>query len=137
MNNKINHEGEIIEINEDVIRVRILQHSACAGCHAKSNCSVSDSREKIIDIPNTYNSLEKGKRVKVELDSSMGYMAVIYAFVFPICIIFAVFTFLLYLKFDEALAGLMSILALTIYYIGLYFFRNRLSKKIVFTIVND
>ena len=46
----IEHEGIITGISESHIFVRIIQHSACAGCHAASLCTTTDQKEKIIEV---------------------------------------------------------------------------------------
>ena len=48
MTNTIEHQGFIIEINNNIAHVRIEQTSACASCHVKSVCGASEKSEKII-----------------------------------------------------------------------------------------
>lgn len=48
----IEHEGIITGISKSHIFVRIIQHSACAGCHAASLCTTTDQKEKLSRLKN-------------------------------------------------------------------------------------
>ena len=54
----VKHEGTITQIDGTTVYVRIIQHSACAGCHVQSACTAADRSEKIIEttcyIPDLY-----------------------------------------------------------------------------------
>ena len=46
----IHHKGVVERIDGEKCYVRILQHSACAGCAAHKLCNSSESKEKIIEV---------------------------------------------------------------------------------------
>jgi Positive regulator of sigma(E), RseC/MucC. len=88
MNKSIDHKGTIIEISENNIKVEIINKSLCSACHAKSVCSVSDAKDKIIDIPYYNNGeYEVGELVIVEMAKSMGFKAVWLSYVIPLTIL--------------------------------------------------
>ncbi len=85
-NNTIKHLGIVENIQGSHLSVRIVQTSACAACSAKGHCSSADSKgqnHRYIDA--TAASYQVGEKVMVVGESSMGMMAVLFAFVFPFC----------------------------------------------------
>ena len=49
--NEIIHPGKIVEITPDFTTVEITVSSACASCHAKGLCGMSEEEDKIIMVP--------------------------------------------------------------------------------------
>ena len=47
----ISHDGIIVEITPDFTTVEILSSSACASCHAKGLCGMSEEEKKLIMVP--------------------------------------------------------------------------------------
>ena len=72
----IEHEGRVVKISDTKIEVEILNKAACVSCSAKSVCSVSDIKAKIIEIPLSKEEYQVGEIVDVSLRRSMGYRAV-------------------------------------------------------------
>ena len=134
MNNEIEHEGIISRIDKEKIRVSIMQNSACAGCHAKSMCQFSESKEKIIEIFSVDSSFHEGDKICVVGNSSSGLQAVLYAFVIPLVLIVTILVFYLSYFDSETLAALVAIIALVAYFFILYAFREKFKKKFVFKI---
>ena len=64
--NEIMHSGKILEINPDFTTVQIIVSSACAACHAKSMCGMSEDEEKVIMVPtDPYADHQVGDEVQV------------------------------------------------------------------------
>ena len=61
---KISHDGIVKNINSDSIDVMVVSISACAACHAKSACTMSDTSEKIISVSKPDFELQCGDTVK-------------------------------------------------------------------------
>ena len=61
------HKGIVTEVTDDLVRVKIESVSACAACHAKGLCSMSDKTDKIIDVKRSQlkNEYHAGKEVMV------------------------------------------------------------------------
>ena len=83
MSESINHNGIIEKIDGGTVYVRIIQQSACSGCHAKSMCTASESKEKIIEVPDNSGKFHINEEVLLCGQSSLGLQAVLLAFVFP------------------------------------------------------
>ena len=132
----IEHQGVIQQINGNHIIVKILQESACSGCHAKGSCMAAGSKEKEIDVfhanPDRFSVNEE---VVIEGKESIGYKAILWAFVIPLMIVVTVLIFTTSVwELGELTSAMSAIIALTPYYIGLYLLRNQIAKSLKFNI---
>ena len=85
---EIAHEGRIVEINPEFTTVEILSSSACASCHAKGLCGMSEEEKKLIMVPtDPYTVYEEGEIVDVMTKKSMGLKAVWISYVIPLLIL--------------------------------------------------
>jgi sigma-E factor negative regulatory protein RseC len=130
----INHKGKIVDIKEEKIKVSIIAKSACSGCHAKSACTMSDSKEKIIDIINYGKNFEIGEEVNVVYKESLGWYALFLGYVLPFILVFLCLILTLLITEDELQSGLASLILLIPYYTGLYLFKNKIKKNFEFVI---
>jgi sigma-E factor negative regulatory protein RseC len=136
MANVITHQGVVENTDGSRISVRITQTSACASCSVSGYCSSADSKEKIIEVNAPYPAYERGDRVIVVGQTSMGMMAVLLAFVIPFFIsFFSLFIGMHVLDGNELLSGLLSLGLLVPYYFIIWLNRAGLKKKFSFTII--
>lgn len=135
---RIAHEGKIIGIFDNYIRVEIVNKSACAACHAKSVCAASDESIKYVDVPITIGTMnrtyEEGEKVVVMLKSSLAPRAVLLAYGVPLVILLVAMVIASSFHLSELFVGLTGIAAVALYYVVLAFFRNRLSRVFTFSI---
>jgi len=136
MGKTIEHEGIVESIDGSHIRVKILQSSACSSCQVKSMCATAESQEKLIDIYSSFSgSYRVGERVKACGTLSMGRNAVLLAFVIPLLVIVLCVVLSLYLfHLSEQMTLVAVLVSLSIYYLVVHAFRNRLSKQFSFWI---
>lgn len=133
MSERITHEGIIDHIENDTVFVRILSKSACAECHSKSMCSVSEMNEKLIEVKQKGSGFTTGETVNVILDRSLGNKAVLLGYFIPfILLITTLLVSSLY--FGELWSGLMAVAVLIPYYLLLFSFKDKLSKTFHFRI---
>jgi len=133
MSERITHEGIIDHIENDAVFVRILSKSACAECHSKSMCSVSEMNEKLIEVKQKGSGYTTGETVNVILDRSLGNKAVLLGYFIPfILLITTLLVSSLY--FGELWSGLMAVAVLIPYYLLLFAFKDKLSKTFHFRI---
>lgn len=131
----IEHTGIIEKITGNRITVRILQESACSACHAKGACMAADSKEKIVDITDNSGKFLPNEHVIIEGKESMGYKAILWAFVIPLLILIAVLILTTSVwQMSEFEAAILAIISLTPYYIILYILRHKMAKTFTFTI---
>ena len=135
MANLIQHQGIVESINGSHLVVRIVQTSACSGCHAKGYCSSADSKEKIVDInDSSASSYKVGERVMVIGEVSMGMKAVALAFIIPFVILVAALFICMAITNDELLSATISLALLVPYYFVIWLNKARLTQKFSFTI---
>ncbi len=124
-------------VEEGLVRVRILQASACAACKVASRCHTAEAKEKIIDVAVDAREAfrwEKGQTVTVCTSGTMAVRALLLGFGIPLLLMLAVLVGTKMAGGSEGLAALMMLVSLIPYYIGLCFFRNRIARSIAFHI---
>ncbi|MCL2027014.1 MAG: SoxR reducing system RseC family protein [Bacteroidales bacterium] len=128
----IKHAGTVVNIDKHVVKVEFISLSACASCKSKSMCTMSERKEKIIEVP--VENPEKytiGESVNIVMQEQLGLKAVFWAYVMPflVCII-ALFGLSLVFE-HELIYGTGAICAATLYYVVLKRFSGKLSKEFV------
>lgn len=131
MQKTIQHTGIIQRIEKEKVYVKIAQQSACAGCHAKSMCTASESKDRIIEIESGDLSFRVDEEVNVYGRSSLGYVAVWYAFVLPFILLLSSIIIFTAFNRSELASALAGLAILPVYYSVLYLFRGKLKKKFV------
>ena len=133
--NNITHTGVVDGISGDIVHVRIVQASACSSCKVASHCTASESKEKIVDVRcDNPSRFAVGQEVTVEASASVGFSAVVIAFVVPVVTIMMTVVFALQCGASELKAALAGLAILIPYYIILYMFRSRLERIMTFRI---
>lgn len=130
MSESIEHKGIVESVGEQQAHVRIVQASACSACHAAKNCMAADAREKYIDCI-IEEPLSVGDEVIVEIRQSLGWLAVLIAFVLPFLLLVGML-WLMGMFFSEPVAGTIALCSLLPYYAVVALFRGRLKKKFRF-----
>lgn len=133
MSKNITHDGVVVGIDGQDVHVLIVQHSACAGCHAKGACTASDSKDKIIIAKSRGEAYQIGERVLLVGSNSMAWSALAYAFILPLILSIALL-FVVSGIVSEAMSCLFVLALLAIYYFILFLFRSKLETKFVFYI---
>jgi len=132
---RIEHEGVIIGIDSDFISVEILSQSACSSCNAKSMCSMSEVKAKIIQVENRgFNLYEKGERVNVLLKRSLGFRALWISYLIPLIILLVLLMVLSTVSVNELSMGLSVLAIIALYYFVVYLLRDKIKKDFIFTV---
>jgi len=131
----IEHEGIIQNINGNQFTICITQNSACSDCHAKGACMAADTKEKMVDVLDSSGQFKLNERVLLIGKTSIGYKAVLWAFVIPIIIMVGViFAATSIWHVGELHAALAALITLVPYYAFLYLLRHNMGEKLAFTI---
>ena len=131
----IEHEGIIDNINGNQLTIRITQNSACSECHAKSACMAADTKQKMVDVIDDSGQYKLNERVMLLGKASIGYKAVLWAFVIPlILLITVVVTATSIWHFGELQGAMTALISLVPYYAFLYIARFKMGEKLAFTI---
>ncbi len=133
----IEHKGIVAGISGSKLSVKILQQSACSECHAKNSCMAADSKEKFVDISDFSGKYNINDLVTIEGKTSMGYKAVLWAFLLPVILLVTVlFVSQSLWEMTDTQAALTAIISLIPYYLALYLLRGRMAQTFTFRIKN-
>lgn len=133
----IEHKALIHSINAEKIIAKVITESACISCQLKKICNISDLKEKDIEITRTIKNVnvEIGDKVTVYLARRLGLKAVGLSYVLPFFFMFILLVIMLQLtNNNELLSGVVALSILPVYYIILYLFNKKISKKYQFKI---
>ncbi len=128
---EIEHNGVIYNIGKETITVKITAHPSCSSCHASGLCNASGSVEKFFEVP-FQGEFETGQNVRITTSLSNGFRALVLGYVVPLIVMVASLIVMLASGSGELVAGGVSVGLVAIYYVGLFFSRNRIEKKIKF-----
>ena len=137
MDERIEHQGIVESVEDDCVKVRIVQVAACAECKAKSLCSSAESKEKVIEVKGIGVGADvcAGDSVLVYGSMQMGWAALRVAFIFPMVLLLLVGAICIaLLNVSEGTTLLLMLLSLLIYGIVVYAMRSRIERRFSFGI---
>ena len=136
--NEIVHSGKVIEMTPDFTSVEITVSSACASCHAKSLCGMSEEQDKVIMLPtDPYASYNVGDQVQVCTKMSMGLKAAWISYVIPLAVLMALILILTSVGVNEFISAGTAIGGVGLYYFVIWLMRERLNNEFTFYIKNN
>jgi len=130
----IKHQGKIERIDKQRIFVRIEQQAACQDCHAGAVCMASDKKDKVIEINEFSGSFTLQEKVIVSVRQSTGLFAAFLAYIMPLVFVIIAIIAGIYASGSEVIGGLIGLSVLFPYYFILYLLRDKMKKKIIFSL---
>ncbi len=132
----IRHKGVIT--GTDPLKAEILTESACASCHARGYCSLSEKKRKEITRLKEPAGWEPyvGQEVYIEMRTRLGFKALWYGMAFPAIILGVAIALGVFFRFAELLQGVLAIMSVGIYYFVLYLLKDRIQNDFYFTVHN-
>ena len=130
----IRHQGKVERIEKDKVFVRIEQKAACSECHASSVCLVADKKDKVIEVNDYTGSYALQEEVNISVCSSMGLTAVVIAYAIPLLSVILAVVAGLFVSKSEVVGGVTGLSVLVVYYFVLYLMRDKIKKKLVFSL---
>ena len=135
MNDKIRHSGVVDSIAEGVVKVRILQQSACAACKVAGYCHASESKEKLVSVCcNNVAAYRPGQEVVVTASRQVAFRATLLAFIVPLIILMVALVVAIRVTGSEAVAALSALGTLMLWYSLLWLLRSKISSQVSFEI---
>lgn len=131
MSRPIEHIGTVIARDKGKVQVRFTQMTSCAACHARSLCLSAESKEKEV-WAYALEEMQIGDTVMVEVSERLAWKAVLLAYGLPLVVMMAALC-VMRIWLSEAIAGTISLVALSLYYIILSMFKDRLERNFDFT----
>jgi sigma-E factor negative regulatory protein RseC len=130
----IEQKGVVKEVINGKIMVSLTSFSACAHCHSKNACTLYQSETREVEVPEGNLHLKPGENVFIQIKENKGLRAALLAYFIPFVIILFTLILLSSIGLSELLAGMISVLAITPYFIILYFRRKNLKKTFSFSL---
>ena len=132
---QIEHKGVVSSVEEGIVRVAIEVNEACGSCASRKACSMGQSEKReIVVYTADASDYSVGEAVEVSAKQSLGVVAVVLCYVVPLVVLVASLATTVASGASDGTAALVSLGSILIYYAILYLFRNRISKRIIFTI---
>lgn len=127
------HDGKVISVSPDIVKVEMHVLSACSSCKAHEKCAFVDKADKIVEVETAeWNKYSVGDDVIVSVDEGLGMRAVLLAYLVPAIILVAALVTMSVLTESQALAALVPIALVAAYFLVLYRLRDRLQRKFTF-----
>ena len=135
MGEHISHPGVVVGINDKDLDIEILSSSMCGSCGIKSACGMSEMQEKRVTVPKPADKeFIVGQPVKIIMNTSQGNKAALFAYFIPAFLLVAIIVILSNLSIKEWIAALVGIGVIAVYYLVLYFFKERLKSEFKYEI---
>lgn len=135
MGEHVSHPGVVVGINDDDLDIEILSASSCGSCGIKSACGISEMKEKRITVPKPADKdFIVGQPVSIIMNTSQGNKAALFAYFIPAFLLVAIIVILSNLSIKEWLSALVGIGVIAIYYLILYFFKDKLRDEFKYEI---
>lgn len=131
---RVQHEGIVVKVSTQTLEVLIQSHSACSGCHAKGACTMADMKQKTIITRKPETDIQVGDKVMVYASMNNAFYSVLLAYIMPSVLILTAIFFLEKSGSNELTAAVISLVLLVVYFFIIYLCRNKISKKIKFTV---
>lgn len=134
-NSEVSHEAIVQSVDGIDVTVKMTVSSACAACHAKGLCGVSESEEKLVVAKNfSAAQFATGEKVRVELRQTLAVKAVIICYLLPLVVLLVSF-FLMYLVCSiEWLNVLAALSATALYFFFVWLFHEKIEKNVTFIV---
>ena len=135
MADHVSHPGVVVGIHDEDIEIEILSSSMCGSCGIKSACGMSEMQEKRITVPRPEGKeFIVGQPVSIIMNTRQGNKAALFAYFIPAFLMVAIIVILSNLSIKEWVAALVGIGVTAVYYIVLYFFKDKLRDKFTYEI---
>lgn len=132
---QIEHKGVVLSTEEGVVRVAIKVSEACGGCSARKSCAMGQTTRREIEIFTAESgNYSIGEIVKVGAKQSLGIMAVVLCYIVPLVVLVATLAIAVAMGLSEGVSAMVALGFTAIYYALLALMRNRISKRVTFTI---
>lgn len=131
---EIEHEGIVKSVTAQTLEIVIQNHSACAACHAKGACGMSEMKQKLITVQRPEGEFKAGDKVMVYASLNNAFYSVLLAYILPSIILIAAIFFIEKSGCSELTAAIASLSLLAVYFFMLYLCRGKINKKIKFNV---
>jgi sigma-E factor negative regulatory protein RseC len=130
---EVSHLGLVEKVEGDKATVRIMSVSACSACKSKGACSISEMKEKLVEVHlKEFQDVKTGDSVNVAIKQKQGDKAVILAYAIPMIVFIGILVLLTKLNASELLAGLAALAGVGAYFLILRLFKGKIEGQFMF-----
>ena len=132
---QIEHKGTVALVGRNFVRVDIEVMEACGSCASRKACAMEQgtTREIMVYTDDAQN-YSIGEVVQVSARQSLGAVAVLLCYVAPLIVLLAAMVVAQLLGCSEGLLAFIGLGSLVLYYGILALLKDKISKKVIFTI---
>ena len=117
------------------MRVDIEVNEACGSCASRKACAMGSSEKReIVIYTDGSNSYSVGEVVNVGARRSLGAVAVVLCYIAPLVVLIVAIIVANLLGCSDGISAIVALVASALYYALLASFRDKISKKVTFTI---
>lgn len=129
------HRGTVVSVQTGSVKVLVTTYSACGSCSAHAHCGFSENRDRemVVETPD-WGQYHEGDTVEISVNEGLGFLAVWWAYIAPAVLLLACVMGLLAILDSEPLAVLITLAVVSLYYIVLYLFKDKLQRRFTFGI---
>ena len=132
---QIEHKGTVALVGRNFVRVDIEVMEACGSCASRKACAMGQgTTREIMVYTDEAQRYSIGEVVTVLAKQTVGLTAVLLCYVVPLFVLVGALAVPVSLGISEGIAALLSLTITGFYYFVLWIFRNRIAKRVVFTI---
>lgn len=122
------HKGIVQKRSGNSLEIEIVDGLECSSCSHKGSCHISDSNSDLLEVETTDKHFKEGDNVSIHLSGQKAISALFWGYLFPFIILMtSVIVFSLF--FSEGVAGGITLLVLSVYYLLIYLNKKYFSKK--------
>jgi len=125
---EIIHRGIVERTAGGDLQVQMTDGLECESCTIKGACHIGESRDTSIRISDAHMDFREGEEVTVHLSTQLAFRALFWAYIFPFIIMVGGLV-ILSIYLTEAMAGLVSIGFLAIYYLVIYLSKSYFDRE--------
>lgn len=123
-----------VDARKDSVKVSLTDNNECGSCPAARLCAGASDKSLIEIITPKAGSFRAGEVVTVKGTEQMEKKAIMLATVLPCICLVAIMVIVYILTGNQGAAALSGLGAMTVFFLLLYVFRNRIAHEFVFTI---
>ncbi|NOX85199.1 MAG: SoxR reducing system RseC family protein [Chlorobi bacterium] len=132
----VTHTGWVKKVDDQgKVEISVIVKSSCASCEISGSCSLSDMKEKIIEVSKSESEeFKAGQPVTIIMKQSLGTWAVLLGYVFPLIVLVGGLFIFVGTGMDQGLSAILAIALLVPYYLTLYLVRDYIRKRFTYTV---
>jgi sigma-E factor negative regulatory protein RseC len=131
---EVTHTGLISKVAKKGIKVKIGVLAGCSHCQLKGSCNMVEQSDDELFIECDPSPFKTGQQVTVSLKSARGTSSMFMSFIIPFIILISSMSVASLFFKNEAIIGIVSLILLLLYFSIYYLFRNRIKKKLKYTV---